>query len=213
MNDAWVLLAECNDVAELHALRAALEARGVPCQVLGEHTHGIMGPIHGAMVRSRVLVPQPALALARQLAEDIVGPFDEATPRGADDDDDDPSPFRRAAEVAEDDADDDDDEREPEAPALRLKSHGRLILVALLVVAPLFGLAHVYAGKGLRAGVLALASLFAIPAALGGATWAMAVLGAVWIADLVGGAVGIAAHNRLVQAAAAKRSAPAIAAG
>ena len=29
--DEWVRLIECNDVVELHTVRATLEARGVPC--------------------------------------------------------------------------------------------------------------------------------------------------------------------------------------
>jgi len=91
-NLEWVTLVECNDVGELHALRAALEAHGVPCQIQGEHTHGILGSFHGSMVRSRVMVPRPGLAVARQLAEDIVGPFDERPP--TDDAAPDELPFR-----------------------------------------------------------------------------------------------------------------------
>ncbi|MEZ4452675.1 MAG: DUF2007 domain-containing protein [Nannocystaceae bacterium] len=191
---AWVLLAECNDVAELHTLRAALEARGVPCRIEGEHTHGIMGPIHGAMVRSRVLVPAPALPVARALAAEVVGPFEDPALDGEPDDDEEdddaePSPFRRPGEPLSP-VDDD------EPPAPRRKSATRLILVALLVVGPLFGLAHLYADRPVRAGVLALLSLFSLPAAIGGAPWAQVLLVAVWIADLVGGALGVAAYNR-----------------
>ena len=197
MTDAlgWVLLVECHDVAELHALRAALESRGVPCRVLGEHTHGIMGAFHGAMVRSRVLVPAPALEVARELVKDIVGPFDSSS--SAEDDADDESPFRRPAEPTPE-----YEREEPSTPpALRLKSYSRLLLVVFLAVGPLLGLGHLYAGRNVQAGVLALVTLFALPAALGGAAWALGALAGVWLADVVGGALGIAAHNRRVRAA------------
>jgi len=65
--DEWVRLIECNDVVELHTVRATLEARGVPCRVRGEHTHGIMGAMQGAVVRSRVEVPRWVPTVAREL--------------------------------------------------------------------------------------------------------------------------------------------------
>lgn len=188
----WVVLVECHDVGELHALRALLEARGVPFRITGEHTHGIMGAFHGSMVRSRVLVPRPALAVARALATDIVGPFEDE-PATEDVEPSDESPFRRPAEPVP--------EHDREAPAPRLKSYGRLLVVVFLVVGPFIGLAHIYAGRNLRAGLLALTTLVALPAALGGALWALLVLGGIWLTDLAGGAFGIAAHNRRVQQA------------
>jgi hypothetical protein len=204
----WVVLVECHDVGELHALRATLEAHGVPCRIHGEHTHGIMGAIHGSMVRSRVLVPRPALEVARELVTDIVGPFDEPSSVGADDDADDESPYRQAAELAPE-PEHEAPERDPEVPAPRLKSYGRLVLVVLLVVGPLFGLAHLYAGCNRQAGVLALFTLVAAPAAFQGASWALLLLAGIWLADIIGGALGIAEHNRRVQAAASSgRAAP-----
>jgi TM2 domain-containing membrane protein YozV len=194
----WVTLVECNDVAELHALRAALEAHGVPCQIQGEHTHGILGSFHGAMVRSRVLVPRAGLVVARQLAEDIVGPFDERPPDEQAEPDE--LPFRRSAEAASA-GDDDDEPAVDRAPSMRPKSYARLMLVACLIVAPFFGLAHIYAGRSARAGLLFVTSLVALPSAFQGATWALLVLAAVWVGDLVGGALGIAAHNRRLLAA------------
>lgn len=192
-SDGWVLLVECHDVAELHALRAALEARGVPCQVRGEHTHGIMGAFHGAMVSSRVLVPAPALDVARALVKEIVGPFDDMP---AEEDDADASPFRTAAELTP--------EHEPEQdgpPTPALKSYTRLLLVVFLVVGPFLGLCHIYAGRNVRAGLLVLVTLFAAPMALGGAVWAPWVLAGVWLADVVGGVLGVAGHNRRISAA------------
>lgn len=196
--DGWVLLTECHDVAQLHALRAALEARGVPCRIEGEHTHGIMGAFHGAMVASRVLVPVPALPVARTLVADILGPFDEQ----AEDDElpADETPFRREADAITDAIAEPAEPAEP--PALQLRSYARLVLVVFLVIGPLLGLGHLHAGRNLQAGLLVLLTLFAAPAALGGAAWAQGVLAGVWIADVVGGALGIAAHNRRVRAAA-----------
>lgn len=193
--DGWVLLMECHDVAELHALRAALEARGVPCQVHGEHTHGIMGAFHGGMARSRVLVPAPALAVARTLVQDIVGPFDE---RAEEEEEEvaDESPFRRPGEQTPEHA----REAERDEPALRPKSYARLVLVVFLVVGPFLGLGHVYAGRNVQAGLLVLITLIAAPAALGGAAWGQGLLAGVWLADVIGGALGIAAHNRRARA-------------
>lgn len=187
----WVLLVECYNVAELHTLRATLEAHGVPCRIHGEHTHGVFGAIHGAMARSRVLVPRRALAAARELAEDIVGPFDER-PALADADAD-ASPFRKAAELrATDDA---------EPPAPRRKSYAVLLAAAVLMLTalPLAGLAHLYVHRNRRGGILLLVSVFSLAASLRGAWWGSLVLNLAWVADFIGGAVGIAAHNRRLE--------------
>jgi hypothetical protein len=219
-NDSeWVLLVECNTMAELHTLRATLEARGVPCRLHGEHTHGVLGPIQGAAVRSRVLVPRRALAVARSLAEDIVGPFDE--PPAADEDEAGASPFRTAAELGPDDYDDEEDEHdaaqphdptalaEPDDPdeprdpmALRPRTYAALPLIVLTGVGPLLGFSHLYLGHSLRAAMLVLVSIVAFVANLGGAEWGVVLLGLVWLVDLVGGTLGIAAHNRRLAALA-----------
>lgn len=198
----WVLLTECSTMAELHTLRATLEARGVPCHVHGEHTHGVLGPIHGAAVRSRVLVPRRALGVARMLAEDIVGPFDER-PEPLDDAAE-ASPFRTLAEAAgAEDEDDEDDAgalepvrgEDAQPRALRPRSYGPLLLVALLGGA-FFGLSHYYVRRNGRAGVLAVVGALALVARLQGAAWAGAVLGAVALVDLLGGALAVAAERR-----------------
>lgn len=198
----WVLLTECSTMAELHTLRATLEARGVPCHVHGEHTHGVLGPIHGAAVRSRVLVPRRALGVARMLAEDIVGPFDER-PEPLDDAAE-ASPFRTLAEAAGAEDEDDEDDAGAHEPArgegahpraLRPRSYGPLLLVALLGGA-FFGLSHYYVRRNGRAGVLAVVGALALVARLQGAAWAGAVLGAVALVDLLGGALAVAAERR-----------------
>jgi hypothetical protein len=221
--DEWVLLVECNDIAELHTLRATLEARGVPCRILGEHTHGVFGTLQGAAVRSRVLVPRQALRVARALAEDIVGPFDERPePEDAALE---ASPFRTSAadddEDDDDDDDDDDDEDDDDAPprgalarqrhayraAVRPRSYATLLLI-VLIGGPLLGLSHVYVRRMARATLLALASLCAFAAWLTGAAWALPVLVTVPILDVLGGVLGVAAERRRVAALPAATQKP-----
>jgi len=175
----WVLLCECDNLAEVQMLRATLEAHGCPCQVRGEHTYGVLGPAHGAVVRPRILVPRGALAVARELAEDIVGPFDVAPSA-----DDAPpgSPYRDEAPVATA-----NEASDPSAPAT--KSYGILILSMFLLVPPLFAATHLYAGRRRTAWALALLSLIAIASL----SWKM--LAVVWVLDLVGGTRAIRTHN------------------
>lgn len=200
----WVLLVECTTTAELHVLRATLEARGVPCRVHGEHTHGVLGPIQGAVARPRVLVPRRALPLARTLAEDIVGPFDE--PPELDDDAPDASPFRTSPELeGEDEADGDDDDASTDEPSavaergatrsLRPRSYAGLFLVTLMGGA-FFGLGHLYVRRNLRAGILAAVSMFSIAACTRGAVEAAGVLPVVALLDLVGGILGVREDRR-----------------
>ena len=204
----WVLLVECSTMAELHTLRATLEARGVPCRVHGEHTHGVLGPIHGAMVRSRVLVPRRALKLARTLAEDIVGPFDER-PELDDDDEADASPFRSSAELAPgepDDVDEPDDDDEASSDrsdaldegrprSLRPRSYAVLMLIALMGGA-FFGLSHLYVRRNGTALALATLGILAIVASVRGAGWAGIALPVIWVLDLAGGLHGVYADRR-----------------
>lgn len=207
--DDWVLLVECYTMVELHTLRATLEARGVPCRLHGEHTHGVLGPIQGAVARSRVLVPRRALAVARALAEDIVGPFDERPE--LDDEAADLSPFRTAAE--DDGEGSDDEELEPAddadpsdpdppddeaAPTERPRSYLALgaVLVLMLASVPLAGLAHLYVHKNVRGGILLALSIASVAAGLLGVAWASPLLTVLWGVDLVGGALGISAYNR-----------------
>jgi len=190
----WVLLVECYNQGELHTVRATLEAHGMPCQVQGEHTHGILGPIQGAVALPRVMVPRGGLAAARELVEDIVGPFDASS---SGDDEVDDSPYRREPPPARPDA---------AAPAVpSRKSYGTLVLIAILSTAPLLGLTHVYAGKSRRGGVLLLISVFAIVAYVRGTQWAPLVLIGVWLTDLIGGGLGIAEHNARVDALEAEQ--------
>ncbi len=220
-DNEWVLLVECSTMGELHTVRATLEARGVPCQLQGEHTHGVLGPLQGAPMRSRVLVPRRALSLARTLVEDIVGPFDER-PELDDDEAAEASPFRTSAEIDPgDESDDREDEDEAEGPdepdalaerrgplPLRPRSYKVLMLIALLGGASL-GLSHFYVRRPFIGGILATVAIFALAAMARGAEWAELVLGVVWIFDVVGGLNGVYDDNRrlarLELAAAAQR--------
>ena len=206
----WVLLVECYTMAELHTLRATLEARGVPCRVHGEHTHGVLGPIQGAMARSRVLVPRRALGVARALAEDIVGPFDERPE--LEDDESDASPFRTAAEeyegpealdegtaAGEPDDPTPDDEAGPLARPKTFLALGA-VLVLVLASVPAAGVAHLYVHRNLRGGILLVLCLFSAAATYAGVPWASLVFSILWVLDLAGGALGIAEHNRRLRA-------------
>ncbi len=180
----WLLLCECNSTAELHVLRATLQAHGVPCQLQGEHTHSVLGPIHGAISRPRVLVPRGAMELARELAEDIVGPFESSV--APQDDDDQGSPYRAEPKL--------DLPSEAADTTPPRKSFGILVLGLFLFVPPFLGVTHLYAGRRVRAGILALASVLLVIS--GSNPWLVLV----WIADVIGGGLAIASYNREQQA-------------
>ena len=186
----WVLLVECYSVAELHTVRATLEARGVLCQIQGEHTHGVLGPLHSAMVPPRVCVPRAGLSLARELVEDIVGPF-EQTEHDADDDAP-GSPYRNVELEAP-------RESVEKAPPLARKSWGIIALGLFIPVLPLFGLTHLYAGKSFRAGVVLFFSVLILLVVPVGPLRAL-LLALAWGTDVIGGSLAIADHNRAVKA-------------
>ncbi|HVE87219.1 MAG TPA: DUF2007 domain-containing protein [Myxococcales bacterium] len=60
-------LTTCADSGEAGALRSRLEAEGIPCVVQGEHHHALLGSISGGIIEVRVLVPEAAVARAREL--------------------------------------------------------------------------------------------------------------------------------------------------
>jgi hypothetical protein len=209
VDNEWVLLVECYTMAELHTVRATLEARGVPCQLHGEHTHGVLGPLQAGPMRSRVLVPRRALSLARSLVEDIVGPFDER-PELDDDEGAEASPFRTSAELEpgdEPDGESDDDDEgsssdDPDALAerrrplpLRPRSYKVLMLIAFMGGAFL-GLSHFYVRRTFIGGILATIAIFSLAAMARGAEWAELVLAVVWVFDIVGGLNGVYDDNR-----------------
>ncbi|MEM7155300.1 MAG: DUF2007 domain-containing protein [Myxococcota bacterium] len=192
----WVLLVECHSIAELQTVRATLEARGVPCQIHGEHAYGVLGPLHGAMIPPRVFVPRAGLALAREVVEDIVGPFDQPEREGED-----PapgSPYRNAEPVAANDG------VEPTAQTKR-KSWGILPLILFIPFLPLFGVTHLHAGRSRRAGMLFFFSLLVVMLVpLGAGRFLLLAL--MWVTDVLGGSILIADHNQAVRALEAARA-------
>lgn len=196
-DEPYVLLCECRNVGELHLVRAALQAHGVPLRVEGEAVHGVLGAIHGAAQMPRILVPPKWLQSAREIAADIVGPFDEAP---ADVDDEAPgSPFREGA--AEDDAQAEPDD---EGPLERPKMHGVPLLLAMLGLA--VGLGHIYARR-MRTGLFLLAfAIVGVVAMIGGRPWGVVVVVAVELTDLVGALVAVTMYNRALRARSARAS-------
>ncbi|MCH9686339.1 MAG: DUF2007 domain-containing protein [Deltaproteobacteria bacterium] len=194
----WVLLVECMGTVELHTVRATLETQGIPCRIQGEHTFGILGPVQGGIVRPRVLVPRRAVPAARAAVEDIVGPFDDSMAN--DDESELGSPYRNETSSPRETA------ARPSAP--RREPLVMPALLAMTGVAPLIGACHLYMGHYRRAATLILFSVIGMVAWAAGAPWALTILGAVWLADLVGGAMSIAAHNGRVAVLEAAQPVP-----
>ncbi|MFO7565985.1 MAG: DUF2007 domain-containing protein [Enhygromyxa sp.] len=125
MSDALVPLCHCSGIVEAQAIRASLEARGVPTLIDGEHQRNILG-MFGSVVALRIMVPRSRLRLAYQLALEIIPDLPE--PQFDEEQSDlalrEPMPLRRAlpedllaypdddddGQLAEYDDDDDDDD-------------------------------------------------------------------------------------------------------
>ncbi|MCH9679883.1 MAG: DUF2007 domain-containing protein [Deltaproteobacteria bacterium] len=181
----WVLLCECRDVAELHTVRASLEARGVPVRIVGEHTHAALGMLQGAAIAPRVLVPESALATARGLVEDIMGPFAEPL---VDDSGEHDGPYRGVSGF--------DEGTRYTPPPPQPKSIAVISLIVLMFgIGPLLGLCHQYVGQARRGMVLAVVGIFAATVFLRGEQWAVGLLAIVWVSDVVGGVLGVLAYN------------------
>ncbi|MBL8945262.1 MAG: DUF2007 domain-containing protein [Myxococcales bacterium] len=199
-DDALVLLCTCRDAGELQMLRAALEARGVPLRIEGATTHGMLGMIHGAGLAPRVMVPPQWRATAREIAAEIVGPFDDGG------DDDAPraiaaTPFRAMTPdpdepdgdaEPDDDDDDDDDDVATVAPARR--SFAVPLMLAVLGLP--WGFAHIYARRPVRGLALMVTAAIAAGWVLSGSMLGAYLLGTVALVDLVGSIALIARDNR-----------------
>lgn len=191
--EPYVLLCECRNVGEFHVVRAALQANEVPLRVENEAIHGVLGAIYGAAQMPRISVPLKWLPRAREIATEVVGPFDDAPPEPEDDTPG--SPFREGAAEVEDEPDD-------EGPLERPKMHGVPLLLAMLGLA--LGLGHIYARR-MRTGLmlLAIAAIGGI-AMLVGHPWGIGVIVAVELFDLVGALVAVTMYNRAIRARAAR---------
>jgi hypothetical protein len=189
--EPYVLLCECRNVGELHLVRAALQAHDVPLRVEGEAIHGVLGAIYGAAQMPRISVPPKWLQRAREIATEVVGPFDDAPPEPEDDAPG--SPFREGA-AEPDDAPDD------EGPLERPKMHGVPLLLAMLGLA--LGLGHIYARR-MRTGLMLLAiAAIGGTAMLVGQPWGIGLIVAVELFDLVGALVAVTMYNRALRARA-----------
>lgn len=189
--DAFDLVCTCRNLAEVEAVRASLEAHGIPVRVDGIHLQGMLGALPGAAIQPRVMVPAPALGLARRLAADIVGPLEGAE---IDDDPGTGSPLRRAADDDETIAPEDDED--DDVPAPRRKAVAVVVLLAAMGLA--FGLAHVYVGMTRRGVALLVVAALALVAFLAGQPLGVVVLACVWITDVIGGLIGVIGWNRRV---------------
>lgn len=82
--DAFVPLCTCHDSMSAQAVRAALEARGLEVIIQGGHSRDVLGGVYGAMIQPRILVRPDDLALAAELAEDVMGELGHARDHGDD---------------------------------------------------------------------------------------------------------------------------------
>jgi hypothetical protein len=113
MSDALVPLCNCSSLVEAQAIRASLEARGVPTLIDGEHQRNILG-MFGSVVALRIMVPRSQLRLAYQLALEIIPDLPEPAfdEEHGDAGHPEPMPLRRA--LPEDLVAYPDDDEEPE---------------------------------------------------------------------------------------------------
>lgn len=200
-DDALVLLCTCRDAGELQMLRAALEARGVPLRIEGATTHGMLGMIHGAALAPRVMVPPQWRATARQIAAEIVGPFDDGgddgTPRAIA-----ATPFRAMTPDPDDELEDpaelEDDEPDDEDDVATVAPTRRSVAVPLMlaVLGLPWGFAHIYARRPMRGLALMFTAAVAAGWLLSGSMIGAYLLAAVGLVDLVGSIALITRDNR-----------------
>lgn len=125
VSDELVPLCVCADLNQAQAIRASLEARGVPTLIDGEHQRNILG-MFGTVVVLRIMIPRSQLRLGYELALEIIP---DLPPLELDDEDDDayvgePMPLRRPLpedlqppDDPEDEHEQDDEDDEDEALA------------------------------------------------------------------------------------------------
>ncbi|HLT39982.1 MAG TPA: hypothetical protein VK034_27065 [Enhygromyxa sp.] len=180
MSDALVPLCSCYGIVQAQAIRASLEARGVPTLIDGEHQRNILG-MFGTVVALRIMVPRSQLRLAYQLAVEIIPdlPEPEFDEEHGEAEPPEPLPLRRALpedllEYPDDEEPDDalaeDDEAEQEEDDLAELRERRTLLgprlgfalgTTLAIVTILYG--NLTRGLVLAAVMLALAYLRVLP--------------------------------------------------
>jgi hypothetical protein len=174
VSDILVTLCSCQNIGEAYAIRASLEARGVPTLVDGEHQRGMLGL--GSAVALRIMVPRAQLRLAYELALEIIS--DLPQPEFGDEAEEaaerEPMPLRRALpedllaypedQDTHEQLDDDGEDDMSELRARRTLFGPRLGFAGGMFLA-IFAIAHGNLTRGfvLAAIMLALAYLRVLP--------------------------------------------------
>lgn len=204
MPDELVPLCQCWDMVEAHSIRASFEARGVRAHIDGEHHRSMLG-MFGAAIELRIMVPASQLAVARELAAEIIPDLapDE------DDEDEEPlgsdiSPARRPPaedlvdypdEPSDDEDDDDEDEERPLKKSIRL---AKILFSSGLAI----GTIHIYADRLNQGLVLLFAAALGLALVLGGEPWGLLLIVTVWVLDAGYGIPLLREHNRKLEARA-----------
>ena len=191
-DDEFVCIGTSSDPMVIEAVRSSLEARGIPFTIHGAQATAMLGSFYGAPLASRVMVPRSHAAVAVELAEEVMGELDGVD--GEVEDDGHPTddhPMRREPHDPEDE--EDEEERQLVRSA---KPKSIAIPVILAVVGIGLGFSHIYAGRRTMGGILLLLALFGLGMSLGGNWLGPLLLAGVWLTDLVGGLLGVAAFNR-----------------
>jgi hypothetical protein len=202
MSDELVLLCPCWDIMEAQSLRASFEARGVRVHIEGEHHRSMLG-MFGSAIELRLMVPASHLALARELARELIPDLagddedEEDEPAGFD-----TSPARRPPaedlldhpnDETEAEDDDEDDEERPRPKSVRLAT-----LMAFTGLS--CGFIHIYAGRTNAGLILLFAYAFGLFVLLGGNLGGSVVMGLVWLFDVAQGIALVKEHNRKLDA-------------
>lgn len=203
-DDELVQVCECRGDLEAQSIRAALHARGIYANIVGENMHGTFGGISATMAQPRIFVRREDWETARVLAEEIGGPFDEST-SVAEDEDGAEDPYRNdpdgeayGDEDIEEEEEDDDDDDDADAAKPNVKS--AVVPFIFLITGLAMGLGHMYAGKKGTGTGLFLASMLLLPSALlAGSEIGFLLLVGVWLIDVTGSLRAIEAHNQGVE--------------
>ncbi len=170
MADELTTVCTCGHVFEAQAIRAALEARGLFVHVDGLHHTSMYGGLAAPMIL-RIMVPRSQLAIARELASEVVGELPPVDDEDDDDEHDEFSPHRRPQpedlarygepiedEQGEGDEDDEDDDEDEQTALAQRGRHpiAKVLIVSGLGVGVGFVLITAYFGALVSFGVAAL---------------------------------------------------------
>ncbi len=190
--DEFVCIGTSSDPMVIEAVRASLEARGIPFTIHGAQATAMLGSFYGAPLASRVMVPRSHAALAVELAEEVMGELDDV--EGELEDEEHPTdahPMRREPE--DEDELEDEEERRVDRPR-KPKSVAIPIILAVLGIG--IGFSNIYVGRPNMGGALILLAVLGLILSFGGNWIGLVLLAAVWTTDLVGGTIGVITYNR-----------------